>query len=87
MTILLFFANKLGLINRLSAYIGSELIRKFKFDYIYKKYNKKQKHYCNKLNLKLSNMVNLGIGGVEWKKYNRGGKFNRLCLSSLYEKK
>lgn len=83
----LFFLQKLGLVNRASAYIGLKLIKRFKFDYIYKKYEKVQKFYCKKMKILPSNIVSLGIGGDEWKKYNRGGKSNRLCLSSLYEKK
>ena len=83
----LFFLQKLGLVNRASAYVGLKLIKKFKFDYLYKKYEKIQKLHCKKLNVSPSNIVNLAIGGDQWKEYNRGGKSNRLCLSSLYEKK
>lgn len=83
----LFFLQKLGLVNRASAYIGLKLIKKFNFDYLYKKYEKVQKFYCKKLDVIPSNIVSLALGGEKWKKYNRGGKFNRLCLSSLYEKK
>ena len=83
----LFFLNKLGLINRVSAYIGLELIKKFKFDYIYKKYEQVQKYHCKKMSITPSQIVNLGLGGKKWSEYNRGGKLNRLCLSSLYENK
>ena len=83
----LFFLNKLGLVNRNSSFIGLKLLQKFSFDYIYKKYEKLQKHYCNKMDLTPSNIVTLGIGGKKWAAYNRGGVKNRLCLSSLYEKK
>ncbi len=83
----LFFVNKLGLINRLGAYYGLKLIKKFKFDYLHKKYSKLQTYYCDKLELEPSALVNLGIGGKKWNAYNRGNKTNRVCLSSLYEKK
>lgn len=83
----LFFLQKLGLVNRASAYIGLKLIKKFNFDYLYNKYEKVQKFYCKKLDVIPSNIVSLALGGDKWKEYNRGGKFNRLCLSSLYEKK
>tara|TARA_Y100000591_G_C21663954_1_gene609315 strand:+ start:27 stop:410 length:384 start_codon:yes stop_codon:yes gene_type:complete len=83
----LFFLNKLGLVNKIGAFIGLKLITKFKFDYIYEKYRQKQKYFCEKMKLKPSAVVCLAIGGKEWKKYNRGNKTNRLCLSSLYEKK
>ena len=83
----LFFLNKLGLVNRNSSFIGLKLIKKFKFDFIYNRYKELQKYYCNKMKLIPSNVVTLGIGGKKWKAYNRGGTKNRLCLSSLYEKK
>lgn len=82
----LFFLNKLSLVNRNSSFVGLRLLQKFNFDYIYKKYEKFQKYYCDKMDLTVSNVVSLGIGGEKWKAYNRGGKKNRLCLSSLYEK-
>ena len=82
----LFFLNKLGLINRVSCFIGLSLIKRFSFDYLHKKYEKIQKYYCNKMKLLPSNVVTLAIGGKKWNKYNRGGDTNRLCLSSLYEK-
>ena len=83
----LFFLNKLGLVNKLSVYVGLQLIKKFKFDYIYNKYKDKQIFYCRKMKLKPSNVVAIAIGDYNWKIYNRGGDWNRLCLSSLYEKK
>ena len=83
----LFFLNKLGLVNRNSSYIGLKLIQKYSFDYLYKKYERFQKYYCDKMDLTPTNIVTLGIGGKKWAKYNRGGKKNRLCLSSLYENK
>jgi len=83
----LFFVNKLGLTNRIAAYYGYNLIKKFKFDYLYTKYEKKQKYYCDKMSLKPSSVVNLATGGKEWNLYNRGNETNRLCLANLYEKK
>ena len=83
----LFFLNKLGLVNKFGAYVGIKLINKFKFDYIYEKYKHKQNFFCKKMNLKPSSIVTIATGDHNWKKYNRGGDWNRLCLSSLYEKK
>ena len=82
----LFFMNKLDLVNRQSAFIGLKLIKKFSFDYLYNKYSKLQKIYCQKMNLEPSSVVSLALGGEKWKMYNRGNKKNRLCLSKLYEK-
>lgn len=83
----LFFLNKLALVNKFSAYVGLKLLQKFKFDYIYEKYKDKQLKYCKKLKVKPSNIVAIATGDQKWKMYNRGGDWNRLCLSSLYEKK
>ena len=83
----LFFVNKLGLVNRIGIYFGLELLKKFNFDYLFKKYEKKQKYFCKKMSLTPSSVVNLGIGQDKWAAYNRGNKTNRLCLSVLYENK
>lgn len=83
----LFFFKKLNFVNKMSIFIGLKLIKKFKFDYLYKKYYSMQKHICKKLDLDPSSMVNIGIGGKKWRKFNRGGKLNRVCLSRYYEAK
>lgn len=73
-------------LNLLSCYIGNKLISKFKFDFIHKKYSALQKKICKKMNLKPASVVNLALGNSEYSEYNRGGKFNRLCISDLIEK-
>jgi len=73
-------------LNLLSCYIGNKLINKFNFDYIYNKYAIIQKKICKKMNLKPSSVVNLALGGNSYSQYNRGGKFNRLCISNILEK-
>lgn len=83
----LFYYKKLQFVNKLSLYIGLKIIKKFKFDYLYKKYSKLQNFYCKKMNIAPSNVVAIALGGNEWKSYNRGGTRNRICLSSLLEKK
>lgn len=74
-------------LNLLSCYIGNKLINKFNFDYIYNKYAIIQKKICEEMNLKPSSVVNLALGDNSYSQYNRGGKFNRLCISSILEKK
>lgn len=76
--------HKESYVNLLSCFIGKKLIKKFSFDYFYKKYNHKQKTICKKMKITPSNVVNLALGGDKYKPYNRGGKFNRLCLSDLF---
>jgi len=73
--------NSLSMINNYGAYIGNELIKHFSLDFNYLKYSDKQKEICDKYELKPSNCVILGIGGEKYSDYNRGGQFNRVCLS------
>ena len=47
---------------------------------------KSLKYYCDKMDLTVSNVVSLGVGGENGKHITEVEK-NRLCLSSLYEKK
>ena len=82
----LFFFKKINFLKKMSIFIGLRLIKKFKFDYIYKKYFSMQKKYCKALGLNPSCVVNLATGGNDWKKFNRGGEHNRVCLSKYYEK-
>ena len=44
----LFYYQKLQFVNKLSLYIGLKIIRKFSFDYLYKKYSGLQNYYCKK---------------------------------------
>jgi len=73
-------------INVLSCYIGNKLIKKFNFDYIHNKYYDLQKRICKKMKLKPSSVVNLALGNKSYLRYNRGGEFNRLCISKIIEK-
>jgi hypothetical protein len=81
----MFVYHKFNYTNRLSSFIGLELIKKFSMDFIYNKYKKKQIFYCKKLNLLPTNVVTLALGDKKWSKYKRAN-WNRLCLSKLYVK-
>lgn len=76
----LFVTNKVGYVNRLSAYIGHELLKEFSPDYIYNKYSQRQNEICNLLGVTPSNCVLFGIGGEKWNEYNRDRKTNRLSF-------
>lgn len=78
----IFVYDKFNYTNRLSQYISLQLIKKFNIDYIFNKYKKKQMIICKKLNIKPSDTVILALGDNKWKVYNRGSKWNRLCISS-----
>lgn len=76
----LFVTNKMGYINRLSAYIGLKLLNTFGPDYIYNAYRQRQLEYCKTLDVEPSNCVIFGLGDDKWNDYNRDGKTNRLSF-------
>jgi hypothetical protein len=78
----LFVLNKISYVNRLGVYIGNALINEFAEDYIVSKYRNKQLEICKSLNLLPSKTVIFGIGGDEWRAYNRGTATNRLSISN-----
>lgn len=62
--------------------IAMSYLEQFDADYFYKKYRKKQLDICNSLQVTASPVVSLATGtGEQWEYLNRGGPFNRLCLS------
>jgi hypothetical protein len=79
----LFVANKIGYINRLGPQLGLELLSKFGPDYIFNKYRQQQLKLCSQYSVIPSNTVLFGIGGDEWKEYNRGTSTNRLSFNKL----
>jgi histidinol-phosphate/aromatic aminotransferase/cobyric acid decarboxylase-like protein len=76
----LFVTNKMGYINRPSAYIGLELLKKFSPDYIYNNYRNRQLEYCIILELEPSQCVLFGLGDERWNDYNRDRETNRLSF-------
>ena len=62
--------------------IAIDFLDNFEPDYMYKKYRKKQLEICKRLQVTPSPVVSLATGtGKQWEYLNRGGPFNRLCLS------
>ena len=82
----LFVTNKIGYINKLSAFIGSTLLKKFTPDYIFNKYRHRQIQYCQILNVDPSNCVLFGIGDSRWNDYNRDRSTNRLSFHKFLPK-
>ena len=76
----LFVTNKAGYINRVSAYIGLQLLNSFSPDYIYDNYRAKQERCCEILDVEPSNCILFGIGDSRWNEYNRDRETNRLSL-------
>lgn len=81
----LLFLKKTGYQNRLSAFIGNELIKNFPPDYILKKYKTSQEAVCNELGVEPSPTVFFGLGDQKWSEYSRAGLWNRLFLGGAFE--
>lgn len=71
--------------NKWGAALGNELLKNYSIDYNPKCYSHWQKFKCDEMNLRQSKTVLFGLGGSEWKQYNRGGLYNRLYLGGFYE--
>ena len=71
------------MLSKISVGVGNKLISKFSTDYCQNTYRTKQIELCKKLDLIPSKCVIFGLaknkGG--YKKYNRGSKWRRVCLS------
>lgn len=77
--------HKTGYQNRWGAALGNKLITNYGIDYNAICYEHWQKIKCKELNLQQSKTILFGLGGPEWKQYNRGGLYNRLFLGGFYE--
>jgi hypothetical protein len=80
----LFVYQKIHYNNKVGSSIGLKFLTTFSPDYISNKYKQKQKEFCEVLNVKPSKTVLFGIGGSEWKEYNRGCNTNRLSFHKQY---
>ncbi|MBV9863099.1 MAG: hypothetical protein JO267_13245 [Alphaproteobacteria bacterium] len=78
--------NTLGGSNLYSCAVGLACINKFDVDFNQTRYRDKQLGICQSLNVEASDSVIFGLGDAKWKAYNRGGQYNRLCLSGDLEK-
>jgi hypothetical protein len=80
----LFVYGKIHYNNKLGANLGVKYLTKFSPDYISNKYIDVQKEFCNILGVRPSKTTLFGIGGSEWKEYNRGGITNRLSFHKQF---
>lgn len=66
-------------------HIALDLFAHFDSDYMYNKYRDSQLELCKQLAVTPSPVVSLAWGeGEKWSYLNRGGPFNRLCLSDAF---
>ena len=78
--------NSTPYLNTNSIWLGHELIKNFKNNYVVNKYKEVQEQYCKKLDLTPSNCVIFGIDkNNNYAEYNRGGDSNRLCFSKIWD--
>lgn len=77
----MFVYQKIHYQNKLCAGLGLQFLLNFSPDYIYNKYNKRQKEYCEQLNVQPSKTVLFGIDYKDqYPQYNRNGNSNRLSF-------
>lgn len=79
----LFVTNKIGYTNRFGPQLGLELISNFGPDFVYNKYKQRQLELCSQYDVVPSNTVLFGLGGDQWKEYNRGTSTNRLSFNKM----
>ena len=79
--------NSVDMVNRISIHVADQLISKYSVDHNWKTYNKAYEQVCEEKKLKTTNCIMFGLGGEEYKDYNRGGTVNRVCVSDLIGEK
>lgn len=82
----LFVYEKANYQNRLGAELGLKLINNFNSTYIVDKYKQTQIEFCKLTNTQPSSTVLFGLGGDDWKEYNRGSITNRLSFHNFLNK-
>lgn len=78
------FFNGVGMFSRIGAKLGTRLMNRFSCDFISEKYFEKQQEICKQLGVTTSACVIFANGDDRFQSFNRGGAFNRICLSRLF---
>lgn len=71
--------------NTWGAALGNQLLLNYNIDYNPTCFEHWQRFKCNEMNVQQSKTILFGLGGKDWKQYNRGGLYNRLFLGDFYE--
>ena len=79
--------NSVDMVNRVSLSIANTLIKEYSVDHNWNTYAKQYYQVCEEKNLQPTNCIMFGLGGKEYKEFNRGGKMNRVCISELIGEK
>ena len=78
--------DKLNYINMHSLYLGYQMMKEWKADWLYTKYRYPQERICEELEVEPSSCVIFGIDNDNtYPEYNRGGETNRLCFSRVWD--
>ena len=91
--------NNMNYNNNFAAFVGLKIINNFSSDYIFLKYQEKQKKVCNAMHgLTISDCSIFAVGDATWDQYGRRNLLeqyqldfdpklftNRICLNSIYE--
>ena len=82
----LYAYNQNNYVNLYSVNIGHQLIKKFDNKWLLNKYKQRQKDICWELGVAASDSVIFGLAKKgNYDEYNRGGDYNRLCFSRLWD--
>lgn len=79
--------NSVDMHNRMSLSIANKLINEFNVDWNWEQYDSIYNKVITEKNLVATECIMFGLGGSEWKEYNRGGSANRVCISELIGEK
>jgi len=79
--------NSVDMHNRMSLSIANELIKTFDVDWNWLQYNNIYNQVITEKKLTPTDCIMFGLGGEEYKDFNRGGSVNRVCISELIGEK
>ena len=62
--------------------VAEKIFENFDSDYNWDTFENKYYEMCKELNLEPTKCIIFGLGGEKYTEYNRGGNFNRVCISN-----
>jgi len=81
----MFVYHKANYTNRFGAWLGQQLLDRYAYDWLWKKYKTQQALQCALLEIEPSSSVLFGTdSNGKWPEYDRGGNANRLFLGRHY---
>ena len=74
--------NKWSCINLHSMSVAEKIFEHFESDYNWNTFESKYYKKCDEFNLQSTKCIIFGLGDEKYSEYNRGGTFNRVCISN-----